>query len=211
LFPFKVRPTPRLCPDFAAQKIKLQEFCDANNIIVDMSPKCHPEIAGLGIEYCWAVAKTLFRNKNDFLHQTLSRCVQDALDAITLGVIWKCARRARDYMRGYRVLGGGELPKKEIEEQAKEQKRHTRDVLNFSSDWIWIRSMLALCQPNAGAASTHKKNRIARNAKTAPIDSSRRASLQPSSVFFGACIYRQGAKELVHIYFLWGCASCLEI
>ena len=32
----------------------------------------------------------------------------------------------------------------------------------------------------------NKKKRIARNAKTAPIDSSRRASLQPSSVFFGA-------------------------
>jgi len=139
------------CPDFVAQKSKLQEFCDANDIIVDMSPKCHPEIAGLGIEYCWAVAKTLFRNENDFLHRTLSKRVQDALNAITLEVIWKCARRARDYMRGYRVLGGGELPKKEIEEQAKEQKRH-RDVLNFSS--AWIRSLLALYQPNAGAAST---------------------------------------------------------
>jgi hypothetical protein len=54
-------------------------------------------------------------------------------------------------MRGYRVLGGGELPKKDIEEQANEQKRH-RDVLNFSS--AWIRSLLALHQPNAGAAST---------------------------------------------------------
>lgn len=54
-------------------------------------------------------------------------------------------------MRGYRVLGGGELPKKDIEEQANEQKRH-RDVLNFSS--AWIRSLLALYQPNAGAAST---------------------------------------------------------
>ena len=32
-----------------------------------------------------------------------------------------------------------------------EQKRH-RDVLNFSS--AWIRSLLALYQPNAGAAST---------------------------------------------------------
>jgi hypothetical protein len=68
-----------------------------------------------------------------------------------LEVIWKCARRARDYLRGYRVLGGGELPKKDIEEQAKEQKRH-RDVLNFSS--AWIRSLLALYQPNAGGAAS---------------------------------------------------------
>jgi hypothetical protein len=54
-------------------------------------------------------------------------------------------------MRGYRVLGGGELPEKEIEEQAQEQKRH-RDVLNFSSVWTAL-SLLALDQPNAGAAS----------------------------------------------------------
>jgi hypothetical protein len=53
-------------------------------------------------------------------------------------------------MRGYRVLGGGELPKKEIEEQATEQKRH-RDVFSFSSEWI--RSLLALNQPNAGAGA----------------------------------------------------------
>jgi hypothetical protein len=45
-------------------------------------------------------------------------------------------------------------------ERKKEQKRH-RDVLNFSSEWI--RSLLALYQPNAGAASTRQKKRAARN------------------------------------------------
>jgi hypothetical protein len=39
----------------------------------------------------------------------------------------------------------------------------------------------------------NKKNRIARNAKTAPTGSSRRASLQPSSVFFGAA---RGLSEM---------------
>ena len=40
--------------------------------------------------------------------------------------------------------------------------------------------------PTQAQPAPNKKTRIARNAKTAPIDSSRRASLQPSSVFFGA-------------------------
>ena len=60
------------CTDFAAQKSKLEEFCESKEIKVDMSPKCHPEIAGLGIEYDWAVAKNLFRNECDFSHATLS-------------------------------------------------------------------------------------------------------------------------------------------
>ena len=40
--------------------------------------------------------------------------------------------------------------------------------------------------PTQAQPAPNKKTRIARNAKTAPIDSSRRASPQPSSVFFGA-------------------------
>ena len=40
--------------------------------------------------------------------------------------------------------------------------------------------------PTQAQPAPNKKNRIARDAKTAPIGSSRRASLQPSSVFFWA-------------------------
>ena len=32
------------------------------NIIVDCSPKCHPEVAGEGIEYTWAQAKSYIRH-----------------------------------------------------------------------------------------------------------------------------------------------------
>jgi hypothetical protein len=76
--------------------------------------------------------------------------VGDVLRTTTPGVIWKCARRARDYMRGYNIPCT-ELPKRKIEEQANQQKRH-RDVFNFSSEWI--RSLLALNQPDAGAATS---------------------------------------------------------
>ena len=64
-----------------------------------MSPKLHPEIAGVGIEYGWAVAKQEFRCENDFSVKTLSARVQHALTMLTLPVIRKCARRARNYER----------------------------------------------------------------------------------------------------------------
>jgi hypothetical protein len=98
-----------------------------------MSPKCHPEIAGLGIEYDWAVARALFRNECDFSHATLSRRVDRALDALALEVVWlSAARRTRNYMRAYVALAGENeevataLQKQEIEEQKVEQKKTPR-------------------------------------------------------------------------------------
>jgi hypothetical protein len=112
---------------------------------------CHPEIAGLGIEYDWAVAKALFRNECDFSHATLSRRADRALDALTLEVVWLSARRAHDYdchMRAYVALAGENegvvtaLQKQEIEEQKVEQKKH-RDALGFGLEWM--QSLLHLC------------------------------------------------------------------
>jgi hypothetical protein len=38
------------CTDFAAQKSKLEEFCESKEIKVDMSPKCRaiPKLQGWG-------------------------------------------------------------------------------------------------------------------------------------------------------------------
>ena len=125
-------------PDFKAQKTMLQEFCDAEGILLDMSPKCHPEIAGLGIEYCWAVSKYFFREHNDFQVKTLNKRIETALERLNLATIWKCARRARDYMRAYRALEDGrntELEYQQIEQQKKLAKHH-RDALDFSLEWV---------------------------------------------------------------------------
>ena len=131
-------------PDFAAQKSQLEEFCEKNGALVDLSPKCHPEVAGEGIEYDWACAKTVFRNENDFNNATLHTRVVQALKAITLERARASARRARDYIRSYQELDDGSdrrLSKQEIEEQKKRQSRH-RDVLNFSA--AFVQELLAL-------------------------------------------------------------------
>ncbi len=33
---------------------------------MEQTPRCHPELAGRGIEYCWGKAKLEFRRNNDF-------------------------------------------------------------------------------------------------------------------------------------------------
>ena len=82
----------------------------------------------------------------------LSARVDEALGVLDLPVIWKCSRRARDYMRSYRALDDGSdaaLPKAEIEKQKEEAKRH-RDVLHFSH--AWVKELLGLCPAGEPAA-----------------------------------------------------------
>ena len=49
--------------DFLNEETLLQHHGRKLGIIVDRSPKCHPEIAGEGIEYAWAVSKMHYRKQ----------------------------------------------------------------------------------------------------------------------------------------------------
>ena len=46
--------------DFSEEETLLQYHGALLNVIVDRTPKCHPEIAGEGIEYDWAAAKQYY-------------------------------------------------------------------------------------------------------------------------------------------------------
>ena len=47
--------------DFAEEETLLQYHGRLLDVIVDRTPKCHPKIAGEGIEYNWACAKLFYR------------------------------------------------------------------------------------------------------------------------------------------------------
>ena len=64
-----------------------------------MSPKCHPEVAGHGVEYCWGVSKLRFRRDNDGQARTFFPRVRNALASVTLRMVFKFERRARSYRR----------------------------------------------------------------------------------------------------------------
>jgi hypothetical protein len=95
--------------DFATELTLLQFYCCKMGATVDRTPKCHPELAGEGIEYIWAMAKLYYRHQPlarkrskakfiELVHESLSGC------NITLGQVRKCSRRAREYIIAYKVF-----------------------------------------------------------------------------------------------------------
>ena len=47
-------------PDFKTERTALQHVVESRGHIL-LSPKCHPEVAGVGIEYSWGFSKQKFR------------------------------------------------------------------------------------------------------------------------------------------------------
>ena len=118
------------CPDFLNEKTSMQELVESRGHILCMTPKYHPELAGVGIEFSWGRAKYMFRKEiNDFKATNLKANVMRALSTqgdgavLPLALVRRYARRARDYLRAYAANPG---PKefKMIEKMKQHQKTH---------------------------------------------------------------------------------------
>ena len=60
------------CEDFVKEKEALQEIVESLGHILILSPKCHPELAGCGIECSWGKSKQHFRRTaNDIIASNL--------------------------------------------------------------------------------------------------------------------------------------------
>jgi hypothetical protein len=89
----------------------------------DHTPKCHPEIAGEGIEYLWALATKVFyrgarikqkRNRNVFY-----KLVKDCLCQKNFLIIVRLrgsSRQACEYMLAYKTI-------KEVQQEVKEENK----------------------------------------------------------------------------------------
>lgn len=53
----------RKLPDFKNERTALQHVVESRGHILLLSPKCHPEVAGVGIEYSWGMSKQKFRGE----------------------------------------------------------------------------------------------------------------------------------------------------
>jgi hypothetical protein len=110
-----------------------------------LTPKCHPEIAGRGIEYAWGYSKLRFCNQfNDAKQKNLEDNVRMALttDVLTLQRIRKVARKAREYKFTYSFLVAhedkvGEMSKSLLDHITKQFKQH-RSALY--SDYAFIQN-----------------------------------------------------------------------
>ncbi|CAM9678015.1 unnamed protein product, partial [Hapterophycus canaliculatus] len=51
-------------PDFKSDRFALQHIVESRGHILLLSAKCHPEVAGVEIEYSWPFSKQEFRRKH---------------------------------------------------------------------------------------------------------------------------------------------------
>jgi hypothetical protein len=103
-----VREILKGCEDFANETPQLEFIAQKHlGAFIRLTPKCHPEIAGRGIEYAWGYAKLRFRcGINDAVASHLEENVKEALsrELLTINRIRKFARKARDYKLTYSYL-----------------------------------------------------------------------------------------------------------
>jgi hypothetical protein len=103
-----VREILKGCQDFANETPQLEYIAQKHlGAFIRLTPKCHPEIAGRGIEYAWGYAKLRFRRGiNDAVASHLEENVKAALsrEVLTISRMRKFARKARDYKLTYSYL-----------------------------------------------------------------------------------------------------------
>ncbi|CAM9518710.1 unnamed protein product [Ectocarpus sp. 4 AP-2014] len=129
-------------PDFKNERTALQHLVESRGHILLSSPKCHPEVAGVGIEYSWGFSKQMFRRKiNDEVRKHLHDNIEKSLcidKYLTIGRVRRFARRTRDYCRAYCeiALRGVVIRSKEfIEKMRKIQKAH-RNILDMETSFL---------------------------------------------------------------------------
>ena len=138
------------CPDFQKENTLIADLLDQTNDIVLLSPKCHPEIAGCGVEYCIGNAKMNFRRDfNDGSTTKLHENSMSSINGVELAMVWKYARRSRDYLHVYRELqekgvdvdgvvditGQAKMSWKLLEDMRKKRKTH-RNIMEIENRFL---------------------------------------------------------------------------
>ena len=98
-----------MCTDFLNEEGMLQHVAKGLGVKILLTPKCHAELAGEGVEYVWACAKGAYRNLSlqqkrgkDNFKASVRRCLSE--EVITTVRIRRFARRARQYMMAYYAI-----------------------------------------------------------------------------------------------------------
>ena len=129
-------------PDFKNEGTALQHIVESRGHILLLSPKCHPEVAGVGIEYSWGFSKQKFRRVyNDevpkHLHANIAKsmCTEKHL---TIGRVRRFARRTRDYCRAYRdlALRGVVAKSKDMIEKMRNRQKAHRNILDMEIGFL---------------------------------------------------------------------------
>jgi hypothetical protein len=95
--------------DFIEEETLLQYHGKLLGVTVDRTPKCHPEMAGEGVEYSWGCAKGLYRwlsiaekKKKEKFRDSVRKCLDP--DVLSVERQRMFSRRAREYMLAYHSI-----------------------------------------------------------------------------------------------------------
>jgi hypothetical protein len=97
------------CVDFDEEETMLQSMGRKMGALIDRTPKCHPELAGEGIEYSWGCAKNYYqrlpleenRKKEKFLGSVRKSMSKEVLSQERRV---KFSKRAREYIMSYHMI-----------------------------------------------------------------------------------------------------------
>lgn len=145
-------------PDFQQEKTLLQHHVEGRSvpngqqIMLIRSPKCHPEVAGEGIEYAWAVAKQWYRRlplSKKKSKENFRKNVTQSMKNITVRAMRSMSKRAREYIVAYDVLSrwkdihgaDSEVPETSAKllDRLVDQRRSHRSV---SHDNPWVKMLM---------------------------------------------------------------------
>ena len=119
--------------DFTDELSQLAKIIHARGHVLIMSPRCHPELAGLGIEYCWGASKQRFRRDNDLVPANFEKNVRASLTCVTRSLAHKFERRSRTYRY---VLSDPTNDSYNLIERAVKKFKSHRDAGDFDGKFI---------------------------------------------------------------------------
>ncbi len=106
IFATSVKSLTQSLLDFLEEETLLQYHGRLIGVLVDQTPICHPELAGEGIEYCWACSKGFYRClplKSKKGKVNFKKSVRQALsqENLKIGTVRLLSAKARAYMLAY--------------------------------------------------------------------------------------------------------------
>ena len=147
-------------PDFENEVTLLQHYSEKRSIdggchiALIRSPKCHPELAGEGIEYDWGAAKKWYRRQplvSKRSKKKFTETVKESLQKVTLDYRRSFSKRAREYMIAYQTVELYENGEVETGNEEFKSSAHIIDKVvgcrkshrSVSQDTGWLNKLLS--------------------------------------------------------------------
>jgi hypothetical protein len=136
-----VRMMMRALIDFIEEETLLQYHGKTLGVIVDRTPKCHPKVAGEGIEYSWGCLKGKYsrlllsaKRRKDNFQNSVCQCLE-----LTVEIQIMFNKRARQYMLAYQYI---EISKDRSKSEATEEMNSdVEKTRTLKSSWKCRRTL----------------------------------------------------------------------